>query len=414
MLPLKLGFVGKTVIGLIAALLLCSTTPWFAYAQEDNQGEPETEDQLAELWKQTDQAPDRLRVRASTVVAASYMIPTATDENDPRTARDDSPELSLRNAYVWFAADLGHKSHVYLNLAGRRIRELDIDDDGTNDDPNAGRLAITMRRAVLSVAAHPAAQIEAGVIRLPWSSFSEEVWGFDSVADSASRRYGMVEDSDLGVSVRGLFPGRFGAYQWAFYNGERRIQPETSPHKATALRLSFAPFIRTSHSALRTIALSGFGEYRAVDNPPGDEIDNRVSWASMITWSLAPVGLGIEWFATHRYYDEGKAPRPSAVASVFASVDPTWWVSWFGRVDFRDPDLRQDPGIDSSRKSFIVDRTLDSDEDGRMYLLTGASFRIDGSIRLAPWIEAVFYQERSNSKPLPPTVALNTSLYLRF
>lgn len=399
-------------MALAALVLTLSPTPVRAEDPPDRTVAPREPDNSA-LWNLTEAEPARVRAKASTVIALRYLLPTVTDPDDPRRDQNNQPEFNLRNAYLSFYGDIGHHALVRLTLSGRRVGELDVDDDGSNDDPDAGRLAIVLDRASLALSAHAALHVEAGVIRLPWSWASQDVWGLGIVANSAPRRYGMVEDSDLGVGLSGLFPLNLGGYHWAVYNGETRLHPERTPHKATGLKLGFRPFYHL-HPSLKSLYVAGFGEFRKISDRPGDAINQRVSWAAMIRYARAPLRLGAEWMTAHIQYDEDLAPRIGGVGSVFLIAETSWWSQVFVRSDVRDPDLSQDGGRDSSRNSLITGNPLPADADGRLYLIAGAQFSLGGYIRIAPWAEAIFYQETHDGASLAPTVSLNTSLALRF
>lgn len=365
------------------------------------------------IWMISEEKPDTIQVRASTVISLTYSLPTVTDDSDPRKKQNNTPEFNLRNAYLGFQGDIGHKSIVLFTLAGKRIRDTDVNDDQANDDPNSGQLAVSVDRASLFVSAHAAFNIEAGVIRLPWGRFSEDAWGMGIVADSASRRYGLVPDSDLGIGIKGLFPYHIGEYHWAIYNGEDRLQPESTPHKGTGLRLSFIPFYHLS-PILKKLGISGFGEFRKRNDPGGDAVNQQANWAVLTDYEISQVGMGAEWMTTYSYFDETKAPRTGGVGSVFLTLEPVWWSKVFIRADLRDPDLSQDHGRESSKNSVITGNPLPADRDGRYYLMTGAQFALGGRMAVAPWVECILYEERKNGRPVAPTVNLTASLYLSF
>ena len=398
-----------TGIALVLTALIAVACPVFAQTDPT----PSDDDPQKQLWQSSEQQPNRLRIQGTTVISLLYLVPTVTEKDDPRHRQNNQPQFNLRNAYLRFQGDIGHNALVRMTLAGRPVRELDVNDDGNNDDPNSGYLAIVLDRASLSYEAHPMLNLEAGVIRLPWSWTSQDVWGLGLVANSSPRRYGMIQDSDLGVSLSGLFPYYIGTYHWAVYNGSANIHPERTPHKATSLSLTFVPFYHVTRY-LKRLAVAGFGEYRKVDDRPGDSIDERISWASLLSYGIPPFSFGAEWMTSYRNYDQSRPLRASGVGSLFLSVQTSWWSQVFVRADVRDPDLAQNPGQKSSRESFITDRELDTDEDGRLYLIAGARFYMGGYISIAPWFESIFYQETYQGNPLAPSVAFTTSLYLRF
>ena len=393
------------------AFFLLVVTEENSIGKSDNSDEKEEVDQG--YWNVTDTGQSRLRIKASTVISLYYLLPTITDKDDPRIDQNNQPEFNLRNAYIRFNSDIGGGAFVLMSLGGRRVGFLDINDDGDNDDPTYGQLSVVLDRASLYYFAHDAIKIEAGVIRLPWSFTSEDTWGFSIAASGAPRRYGMVEDSDLGVGLMGEFPLRIGSYHFAVYNGEKNVHPEGTSHKATSLKLSFRPLYHAG-AYFKSLMVSGFGEYRKVNDPPGDKIDTRVSWATLIFYGIAPVGFGVEWMTAHNFFDESRRPRVAGIGSAFMTVETSWWSNIFIRADVRDPDLSQKHSRKSTRKSFITQKYLRTDDDGRLYIMAGARFLLDGRISISPWVEGIFYQEVYHGKNIAPSVKVNTSLSLRF
>ena len=401
----------RTIL-LIVALLWLTILPCPAQDQEPAETQSDHPGPPA-MWEESEEEPSYVKVRASTAVGLAYTLPTATDDNDRRKQDQGEPNFTLRNTYIHFRGDIG-KALVLLSLSAERIDETDANDDDRNNDDNAGRLVLGLDRATLGVTIHPALVIETGVIRLPWSWTSQAVWGLGLVANSAPRRYGLVEDSDLGLGFRGVFPEKVGGYHFAVYNGQDNVEPEDSTQKGTSLALYFAPFRPTGIAALSGFRFHVFGEYRGVDDPPGPELDRRISWAALLNYKLTPVEIGIEWMTTQFYYEDGAAPRNSGVGSGFVTVDLVWWAKVFARVDLRDPDLDQNGDKESTRRSLLSDNYLRSDEDGRMHVLTGAVFELGGNIAVAPFAETIFFQETDKGDPVPPTVTLSTSLQVRF
>jgi hypothetical protein len=376
----------------LAALCPC------AFAQEEND---EDED---ELWGSP-------RIHAAASIGFSWTLPTVTDERDIRFDDGNAVNGFLRGASVSLRADVARRTDIRISFGAAPRSEYDLDQDGANDDPNAGEIVTSLSAAYVTWYAGPWLRVRGGLLPLPWSSLTNKVWGYSFAASSPSRRYGLTSTYDLGVSVFGDLPLALGSYALAVVNGEESRRPEQNRYKAGHAVLSVRPL---PFWIFKRVGLSGCAIDEKRDDPPGDAIDRRRAFAALLSIPVSYVRLAAEAGYNLHYESTDKDPRQEGIYSVYATAKPRWDLGLFIRGDFRDPDLSEKHGTESVFSSRIRDRTLYADADRRYDYFAGAYYNLRRSVSVGSFGHMRFYEEYDNGNPIPPTADLNIVLTLRF
>ncbi len=363
----------------------------------------ESEDEN-ELW-------GRPRIRAAASIGAYWTLPTVTDKQDRRYDNGNTMNGYLRGASMSIRTDVAKRADARISLGAARRSEFDLDQDGDNDDPNAGKIVASLTAAYVSWYVKPWLRLRGGLLPLPWASLSNDVWGNGFATSAATRRYGITNTYDLGASVFGDLPYGLGGYAFAFVNGEESRRPERNRYKAGHAVASVKPL---PFGAFKRIGLAGCVIEEMRDDPPGSEIDRRRAFAAILSVPISHFRLAAEGGLNYHYERTDRGPREEGIYSLYATAKPRWDLGLFVRGDFRDPDLSEKSGRESEFDSRIRDRVLYADEDRRYDYFAGVNYKLRRSVSVGGFGHMRFYEEYDDGKAIPPTADLNFVLTLSF
>ncbi len=375
--------------------MLLHETAGFAQVENDDE---------TELW-----GPARISAAAS--IGSYWTLPTVSDKNDRRRRSANTLNGYLRGASMSVRTDVARRASIRISLGAARRSEFDLDQDGDNDDPDAGKIVTSLTAAYVSWYVKPWLRVRAGLQPLPWASLSNDAWGYSFAASAATRRYGITDSYDLGVSAFGDLPLELGGYAFAFVNGEESRKPERNRYKAGHAVLSLKPL---PFGAFKRIGIAGCAIDELRDDPPGDEIDRRRAAAALLVIPVSYFRFAAEGGLNYHYESTDKAPREEGVYSFYVTAKPRWNLGLFLRGDFRDPDLSENGGQESVFNSRIRDHELYADADRRYDYFAGANYIIRRSVSLGGFAHMRFYEEYHKGQPIPPTADLNLVLTLGF
>ncbi|MBZ0273015.1 hypothetical protein K8I61_13330, partial [bacterium] len=343
-------------------------------------------------------------MRAAASIGLAYILPTVPDKDDVRHEDAGSFEGFLRGAALSLYGDLAPRLDARLSISAAHRRDLDLDQDGAGDDPHAGRVVAVLSAAYVSWYASPALHVRAGMIPLPWSIATGDAWRHTWALSAASRRFGITNGWDLGVSASGALPRAIGAYGFAVVNGEGSAREEDNRYKEAqgVLRVRPLPF-----GGLAGIILSGAVIYEMRDDPPGTAIDRRVAYAGLLQIPVWLFDLGLEGGVQDFHERTDRDPIREAIASAYANLELRHDAGVFVRADARDPDISERSGRESRLSSRIEGLALAADEDRRLYLAAGGYYVINHAVQFGPFVSAVFYEERAGGETVAPSVAVN-------
>jgi len=356
--------------------------------------------------------PQYLDLRAGLGVGLQYVIPTVAEERDARFQTMNSVNAYIRAGYFTIIADLAPRTAAWISLGARRTAEAELADQ---EDPNASRLVLGLQATGLHTEPLSWFGFEAGIIDTPWNQVSSNAWAANFVSSAPARRYGLVQTSDLGIDVFGEIPlSSFPIdYKAAFTNGESEPTAENERYKGIQGAITFFPLPFSRYTTPLRTSL-GYG-YRAINDPPGPQRNNEHFLGLLFDYDAQIFTIGLETDLLIRRRMTNEAPAPFGLASLYFiyNPDPDWQV--FIRGDARDNDLRNSSKYESSLKSLRFDRYLRADQDGRLTVLSGFIVQFVSPIQVAPYLEAVFYQEPGpDGDLLAPTVTTNLAAFFRF
>ncbi|WP_224371311.1 hypothetical protein [Hyalangium versicolor] len=109
----------------------------------------------------------------------------------------------------------------------------------------------------------PGLYLRAGVIPLAWIPYEEDLWGYRVQGALPVDRWGYITSADLGLSVGGALPSKYGSFQVNVNNGEGYKAIEVNKRKEVQARLSLNPLASMGGPAagLFVTGYGSFGEY---------------------------------------------------------------------------------------------------------------------------------------------------------
>lgn len=274
---------------------------------------------------------------------------------------------------VYFGAKIKLTDHWNMRVLSDIAREssyeiesIDEDEDGEIDnyelDENkkSGKFGMYIKYAYLDYAPYDLLAVRGGLHGTPWAGFVDKYWGYRFVAKSLTDKYKLNSSADLGVSLHGKLPSKFGGYQFMVMNGEGYKHPEQNEGKATHFRLNLTPLNMVD--ALKHLTLAGSARYEKKDP---DIESTYLLYTALLHYKYEinedmNFGLGFE------YAGASEQPRRDAEDveivqsmgySAFGQLSFPYGLAMFGRYDFFDPDTEndEDEGIGyQDETSYIV------------------------------------------------------------
>ncbi|MCZ7582989.1 MAG: hypothetical protein M5R36_06460 [Deltaproteobacteria bacterium] len=289
-------------------------------------------------------------------------------------------------------------------LVGRVVTEADrfdryradTDGDGdldTVDHPDFGRIELVFKNVLIEWRPFRALGFRAGLIPDAYIPAAEDAWTMRFVERVAAHRNGfMPNEADTGAAVFGDLPGGYGSYEAQVSNGEGYLRAEENRHKAGQARLTLRPFPGSAGAG--GLRLTGAARYVTNDNPPGPDLDRRVSAVGLVSYDREGFRTDASVFGRWSYFREGGDPFVSRGASAYVSWLSQFSVGPFARYDIVDPNASQDHAEVSLWNSRIGADDVPADEDINHFIWAGLLFRPTPRFDAAIWYYGRFLDEQ--------------------
>ncbi|NLH49893.1 MAG: hypothetical protein GX444_15030 [Myxococcales bacterium] len=352
----------------------------------------------------------------------SYTLPTYDSAYDPRSSNNDFSAFDITRARLELFGEPQPNWLAHLATDVERVHDYqaDVNGDGKLEDvttPDAGRFALVLRYAHLNWQPKTYVGVDAGIIETPWIGFVDQANGFRFVDRLLAERAGWLGQlTDVGLAVKGDFPGHYGSYRAQIDSGNGAQDFEASKQKAGEGRVTFVPAFAAG--VLGHFSLSLGGRYNTSEDPPGPALDRDAVGMALLHYRCRYINAGLEGSLDSHWGRERQKPTSNGMAATgWLSVKPWPWFEPFARGERFDPDL------DSSGRGRAASRldgeTLAADRDGFWGLLAGLGFHPINDVDAAlagriTWFDETYRGGPHDGETIAPAASLLASLAFSF
>ena len=175
----------------------------------------------------------------------------------------------------------------------------------------------------------------------------EKAWGYRYVEKTPSDRAKWDSSADLGVAFKGEFPGGTGSYYAMFRNGEGYKHPEGNTGKAGHVRVLLKPFQMNSATKNLQLTMSYNYDRKEMHSPllSTQLINLLLSYKYKVDAGYGiNLGVGNDWLLTSTDDENPNVINEKAgrIVHAYGVVYFPYHLSLFGRLDWVDPDIKND------------------------------------------------------------------------
>lgn len=235
-----------------------------------------------------------------------------------------------------------------------------------------------------------------GMQQTPWYEFSEEVWKYRGVQQTAADKNKFLSSADLGFSATYLLPSQYGSLSAYVFNGNGYTAPEFNRFKDVAVRLQIVPMPTDEH--LKELKIT-FMDYMgsnlatAADQSTG-AIKNNILGA-MLSYQGEQFNLAAEYLSRQTGTTKSgvilDSTNTASVISIFGSVKAPGelkeYLELFARVDMYTPT--------NADISSVTDATANANNTKNTLIIAGLAWKPAAKLTLA-----LDYQGTSFSHPI--------------
>jgi hypothetical protein len=330
-------------------------------------------------------AADEITVKPFAVIFAHYQYNmSGYKDYDARFLANDDNSFELTRSYLGLNVQLSKSwsANVTMDVARAEATKYEsatikvptgvADDPATTDvdesladqtvltgttSAKTGAYTPYVKYAFMNYQPYDIVGVSFGAIYTPYAWKQNTLWRHRYLMDAAFTQYGLIRSStaDLGVSVQGVHPDKYFAYNVAVLNGEGVKTAEINSGKALQASLFLSPF--QSMDALKGLVLAGTYNYDKVQTDYPEMLYS--SFAATLSYKYdfdkdSPMGFSVNGEFGQRTATTGSEINGPILAgledkSLTSQTISVWADFWFmtkygiiARYDMVDPNTKNE------------------------------------------------------------------------